>query len=425
MKIIQLIIEGKHIWFARGKQLPSYGTRQSSWSELFFDLMFVAGMSILNVQTFSAGLELSLLSFSYYIFSFMSLWLIWMSITFYSNQFEVNSIRHRILLFTNITSVALLSIGVEGYLSTYINLQGSFYLLMFIISRVILKLSWYSMDRSSTMPNILSMTKRLQHIYSITIAINFLLLLYLINVDGLVLLGVSIWGGTLIFEFIALNTLFAHSQQKMTTFHHGHLRERFGLFTMLLLGEIIISALNGFRNNLTLTFENILLLLVIFLFIFLFWWIYYDQIMTFPFRERGKSRMIWTSFHFFFALLCLLLSVSIPHLSSNLQLDFFLYHSFISILVIFFFAITLLHLSLDFDTEETTAVQFKLYKGFHFFNLVWIRLASIAILIVLYFFPINNTLLLFALVCTIFLGNVIAGVIIWLAQRACLASPQD
>ncbi|MGL5540395.1 MAG: low temperature requirement protein A [Erysipelotrichaceae bacterium] len=422
MKIWQMIVQTQSIWFAKGKQLPGYGIRQSSWAELFFDLMFVVGISTLNFRSFFGSNSLNFINASYLIFSFLSLWQIWMSVTFYSNQFETNSVRHRLLLFLNITSVAMLVLGIDDRPIFSFTTQGNFYLIAFIFSRLILKLTWFNVQTDWCVAPIRELIHKLQKVYSLMVSIKALLWLFLVFFGGKVNIGIPLWGLTLLFEFVAVNYLLAKSQHDITSFHHVHLKERFGLFTIMLLGELTLNALTGLRALENFTVTGILTAFVLMFFIFLFWWVYYDQVMTFPFRETGRSRIVWTASHFFFALINLLLASVMYVIASQHQLNHAIFYALIGLLIAFFAVLTLMHLSLDMDAiEQPMQSESKIIRSLKFYNLVYVRLFSIVLLLGLAFVPSISTLWLLVLLCLILALNVACGLLIWIAQRHCLS----
>ena len=85
--------------------------RRASWLELFFDLLFIA--CAIHVGEASAE-HLSARgpteSFLWFLVFFTPMWIIWSSVTFFSNRFDVDDILHRLLVFAQLISVAGMAI---------------------------------------------------------------------------------------------------------------------------------------------------------------------------------------------------------------------------------------------------------------------------------------------------------------------------
>ena len=92
------------------------GHRQASWIELFFDLVFIASLveAIHFVEAhLSEGIMSTLLLFLVF---FIAPWIVWRSTTFYSDRYEENTSRHRLLLIVlmmRILNLSLLTINLE------------------------------------------------------------------------------------------------------------------------------------------------------------------------------------------------------------------------------------------------------------------------------------------------------------------------
>lgn len=401
-------------WFKKGTQLLGVGHRNASWIELFFDLVFISGLSVLNSQTFTNGFQFQSIRFSYYIFSFLSIWLIWLSITIFSNQFENNSVRHRFLLFFNMLSVGLLTLGIENNMILQFSSQQTFYILCFIVSRVTLIITWNSTNKRKTVSPILKLIRRLTKIYTATIIANTFLLLNVLFFDGDYKTTIIIWGLLLFFELFSVVYVVSKSQERVSSLHLGHFRERFGLFTMLILGEMLIQALNAFRMNLQFNMTNLLSLLFIIFYIFMFWWLYYDQVLIFKFKDQRRTRATWIFFHCFLSFICLLLGPAIAGLSGKFLFEQNYYNVFILLNIGLIFSLSILHYSLDIDERFGGKVRKSIVLRYlSFKNLIYLRVGSLIILSIMYIYEHATIFSLLIPITFIMFFNVFVGLIVW------------
>ncbi|MGL6057952.1 MAG: low temperature requirement protein A [Culicoidibacterales bacterium] len=429
MKFIELYQSCTTTWWAKPSLQPVFGHRQASWIELFFDLMFVAAISVLNHQAFAHNNVLSLMQLLSYLAGFLSVWLLWMSMTFFSNWFETNSVRHRFIVFANIVPLGLLSFGITTELQGTIDQQGIVYIASFMLSRISLLLTWRSANQPGLLKPVRQALQAIQWVYGFSIMCAIIVTLMLIVWQLPMYYGLIFWTVCVIGEFIALPIIFAHSQKDVTSLHRGHLTERFGLFTMLLLGEMIIMELTGFRQQ-PLSLLSIVEMVLGLSVIFGYWWVYYDQVLSTAFRETGRSRIIWTTFHFVFALTTVMISANFEFITEDLGLAFVTQQWLVIGLLIFFITITVLHYTLDHEhfyaQLSQTNNQEKLANIHHYLNLIVIvRVISIGFLVSLLFIPIRSSLLMLSLLALMLGMNAFAGLTVWLQATKHLSEPEE
>lgn len=404
----------KNAWFEKGVLRLGVGTRNASWIELFFDLVFISGLSVLNSQTFKNGFYLNSSRFLYYAFSFLVIWLIWLSVTIFSNQFENNSVRHRFILFLNMLSVGLLTLGIENTLSDHLTNQYSFYIVCIIISRMILIYTWNSPNKRRVISHILLLMERLTKIYLSVVVISTILFINLLFNESSYRISIFILILLILFELGAVVFVISKSQENVSTLHQAHIRERFGLFTMLMLGEMVINALNAFRYNFNFTLLSTITLLLLLFYLFMFWWLYYDQVLIFHFRDQGSSRTFWILFHCFLSLICLLLGPVISGLNGRFGFEQSYFNIFLILNICLFLSLTILHLSLDISSYQKPKQRVsKLLRLLTFKNLIYVRLFTIICFLILVLVEIPGVFSLIITVSLLFTINVFIGLIVW------------
>lgn len=233
------------------------GHRQASWIELFFDLVFIASLveAIHFVEAhLSEGIMSTLLLFLVF---FIAPWIVWRSTTFYSDRYEENTSRHRLLLIVLMMPIGLFAYSVHHVVEEHVG----WFVLSFILSRLWLLFMWGTVRMTEEAQRRTFRILLLGH----GMAMLLVTFSYWIAFLPLVLLAL------LIELFQTLWTLRAHEQLPELT--RNHLPERFGLFTMLVLGEGVLGVIDLLAAGEGLLFPFLLFLYLVFCF-----WIYYDQV---------------------------------------------------------------------------------------------------------------------------------------------------
>lgn len=242
--------------------------RKVSFLELFFDLVFVVVIAELahglaehvdarGVLTF-AGL-------------FVPVWWLWIGFTFYTERFESEDVSHRLFTFAYMVPVAVLAIFVHDAAGAA---SGEF-AVTYAVLRSLLVVLWLRggyHDRSAR-----GMTNRLAVGFSLSV------LLFLVSVFVPAPWRFVLWGGGLAIDLVTpFFTLGA--QRSLPRFSTSRLPERFGLFTIIVLGEGIVGVVAGLaeRRDLSLVSgTNAVAGLAI---AFGVWWLYFDHVGKRPAR---------------------------------------------------------------------------------------------------------------------------------------------
>lgn len=232
--------------------------RHATWLELFFDLVFVAAVAEL-AHGLSDDLSLAgLLRFS---ILFLPVWWSWIGATYYSNRFDSDSTLHRILIFGQMAAAAAMAVNVHGGLGA----TAPGFALSYAAFRFILVgqygLSWMAIPRARPL------TRRFGTGFAIA-ALLWLVSVWVPSPWRFVLwgLGLAIDVGT---------PLFAGRLHVEHAPHGEHLTERFGLFTIVVLGESIVGVVSGIVGEswtpsvLAVGFSGLGVAFAV-------WWIYFD-----------------------------------------------------------------------------------------------------------------------------------------------------
>ncbi|MFD0006764.1 low temperature requirement protein A [Streptomyces sp. NPDC127178] len=234
--------------------------------ELFFDLCFVVAIAQAGIQLVHAVAEShagqGILD---YAMVFFAIWWAWMNFTWFASAYDNDDILYRVVTLIQIAGVLVLAAGISRAFEDHEYLAV---LLGYVIMRLALVGQWLRVARSSEGPE-----RRMALRYAGGV------LLCQIGWVGLVLLpeGARPW----LFLVMAILEMcvppFAERDHP-TSWHPHHIAERYGLFTIIVLGETIAAATVAVKTGID---ENDALGDVLpiaaggLLIIFAAWWIYF------------------------------------------------------------------------------------------------------------------------------------------------------
>ncbi|GGX16349.1 membrane protein [Streptomyces chartreusis] len=234
--------------------------------ELFFDLCFVVAIAQAGIELVHSVAEShageGILN---YAMVFFAIWWAWMNFTWFASAYDNDDVLYRVVTLLQIAGVLVLAAGISRAFEDHEYLAV---LIGYVIMRLALVGQWLRVARSSSGPE-----RRMALRYAGGV------LLCQIGWVGLVVLPEDVrpWW------FLAMAILemcvppFAEREHP-TSWHPHHIAERYGLFTIIVLGETIAAATVAVKTGID---ENDALgdLLPIaaggLLIIFAAWWIYF------------------------------------------------------------------------------------------------------------------------------------------------------
>jgi low temperature requirement protein LtrA len=204
------------------------GERHATWVELFFDLVFVVAVAQLSHLISN---DPSAKSFLHYALLFAPVWFIWVGFTVYADRFDTDDVPHRLAVLAGMVVVAALAVHVDDAFS-----GGSIpFTLCSIFARAIL------------------VAMNVRAMRAVPAARDFIALYVRGWSVGLLLWVVSlavpepgryvVWGLAVLVE--VATPLAAERRVGTVPLHVSHIRERFGLFTIIVLGESMVSVTAG------------------------------------------------------------------------------------------------------------------------------------------------------------------------------------
>ncbi len=235
--------------------------RHATWLELFFDLIFVVaiaevGAVLLRDVTWTGVIRFALL--------FVSVWWAWVDSTFYADRFDTDDLGHRLITLLQMLAVAALAASVHGAFGS----TGAGLSLAYVAMRGILILRYWRAWRHVDIARPL-MTRL---IVGTSSGAAFWLVAAFVGSSlrpWLWLTGVLVTA--LVTQMSSTNRLYAD-----VPLSASHLPERFGLLTIIVLGEAVTAVVAGLAEQdwqtspaLTAAFGVITT--------FAIWWVYFEN----------------------------------------------------------------------------------------------------------------------------------------------------
>ncbi|KOG16200.1 low temperature requirement protein A [Streptomyces viridochromogenes] len=256
--------------------------------ELFFDLCFVVAIAQAGVQLVHAVAEghagEGILS---YAMVFFAIWWAWMNFTWFASAYDNDDILYRVVTLIQIAGVLVLAAGVSRAFEEHEYLAV---LLGYVIMRLALVTQWLRVARSSEGPE---RTMALRYAGGV--------LLCQIGWVGLVVLPEDARPWVFLVMAILEMCVPPYAERDHpTSWHPRHIAERYGLFTIIVLGETIAAATVAVKAGID---ENDALgdLLPIaaggLLIIFAAWWIYFVVPIHGHLRSN-KQAFLWGYGHY-------------------------------------------------------------------------------------------------------------------------------
>ncbi len=246
--------------------------RTATWLELFYDLAFVAAVAMMGTRLVH---DVTWPSIASYLGYFALVWWLWASHTFYADRYDTDDLIYRFLAGAQMVGVALIavsvSLGEAG--STVVFAVG------YTFARVILLVLYARAYKH------VSATRELVRGY--LIGFGSASALWFVSIFVPEPYRFWLWG--IAFAVDLATPYVLRRVQAAAPMDVSHLPERFGLFTILVLGESIVAVTVGLSHvswQLSTTLVGILGLGTA----TCLWWINFDHLEGSVVRRRGDRR---------------------------------------------------------------------------------------------------------------------------------------
>jgi low temperature requirement protein LtrA len=212
---------------------PSQPHRAASSLELFFDLVFVVAVSIASAQLHHAlGHADFVHGITSYAMVFFAIWWAWMNFTWFATSFDTDDWLYRITTIVQMGGVLVLAAGVPAAFE-----HGDFTVpvLGYVVMRVAMIAQWLRASRGAG--ELRGAARR----YAFGIAgVQVLWVLFLLIPAGPAQLVAFV-----VFALIEVGIPIFAEYRRQTPWHPHHITERYGLFTLIVLGESLLASANA------------------------------------------------------------------------------------------------------------------------------------------------------------------------------------
>ncbi len=263
----------------RPPRLRTEGTeaehRAATWLELFYDLVFVVAVAALGHRLLVDHDWPGALTFAGL---FVPLWWSWAGFTFYADRYDTDDLGQRLLAVAQIVAIALMAASISGGESD----SAAAFAVAFVMSRLVLLTMYTRAYRH--VPG----TRQLVAGYLRGFALGgafWVASIWVPDPTRFVL-----WGIGLAIDFVTPYIM--RKVQAKAPMSKSHLPERFGLFTILVLGESIAAVVAGLS---TVDWESAATIGAVLGVVTAsgLWWVYFDNLEGSVVRRRKGQRTAW------------------------------------------------------------------------------------------------------------------------------------
>lgn len=200
----------------------------ASWVELFFDLVFVVVVAVLS-ENFRE--HLSAIGFLQFVALFVPCWWAWVLFTFYADRYDTDDVIHRLLILAGMLAVIFLAVNAR---KTFEGSSVGFAISYVMVRSVVLALY---MRASRHVPVAIANLKLYFASYAPSTS------LWLLSIAVPEPTRYLLWAIGMAIELVM--PLVGSRLLAGTPVHPSHLPERFGLLTLIVLGETIVAVATG------------------------------------------------------------------------------------------------------------------------------------------------------------------------------------
>src|SRR2546423_6000156 len=212
--------------------------RAASQLELLFDLVFVVAVAAATAQLAHRIADgHALIGLAGFLQVFFAIWWAWMNFTWFASSYDTDDVAYRLLTMVQMAGVLVLAAGVPATVTGDYRAVAAGYLVM----RIGLVAQWLRAG--------LEDPARRRTAFRYAAGITVLQLGWV----GWLLLGETGVLSPVCFLALAAAELAVPrwaERPGATTWHPHHIAERYGLFTIILLGESVLAAITGVRGAL-------------------------------------------------------------------------------------------------------------------------------------------------------------------------------
>jgi len=270
---------------------PGAAHRASTPLELLFDLCFVVAVastaSALHHDLVQGQIWHGLLN---YLVIFFAIWWPWMNFTWFASAYDTDDVQYRLLTFVQIAGVLVVAAGVPDAFNEQ---DFTVMVLGYIVMRIALVGQWLRAAREDPRRR--------------AVALRFAIGISLIQLGWVIRLLIG-WTEVGYLTFLGLGLLelsvpaWAERAGPETPWHPGHIIERYGLFTIIVLGECVLATTTAVQVAVDAGAVAGQLLMVAIgglLLVFALWWAYFKRDPDIGHHRSLRTMLGWGYGHYF------------------------------------------------------------------------------------------------------------------------------
>lgn len=244
---------------------PGQEHRAATPLELLFDLCFVVAVAQAAAQL-AHGIEADHVGPAIlgYAMVFFAIWWAWMNFTWFASAYDTDDVPYRLLTLVQMAGVLILAAGVPAALNEFDFTVGT---IGYAVMRVPMILQWLRAAREHPAGRACALR------YAGGIAV-----VQVLWIVRLVLPHPWDYIGFAVLVLAEISIPIFAERRGNTTWHPGHIAERYGLLTLIVLGECVLASTVAFQRGMSehgISVDLILLAVGGLLLIFGLWWIYF------------------------------------------------------------------------------------------------------------------------------------------------------
>jgi low temperature requirement protein LtrA len=274
---------------AMGPRSTSEAHRASTPLELLFDLCFVVAVSQAAAEL-NHGVSADRIGSSVtgYLMVFFAIWWAWMNFTWFASAYDIDDVAYRLLTFVQITGALILAAGVSAAFT-----HGDFTTITigYVVMRVAMVAQWLRAAASDPEGR--------------TVALRMALGITVVQVGWVARLFVPHSWGNATFCLLAVAELcvplWGERGGRSTTWHPGHINERYGLFTLIVLGESVAAATIAIQTAVSSSSLSASLIGIAgggLILVFGLWWWYFEHSAEEGLRVTRQLAFLWGYAHY-------------------------------------------------------------------------------------------------------------------------------
>ena len=255
--------------------------RSATWLELFFDLCFVAAIAALGVDLHSDQTWEGYLRFAGL---FVPIWWGWMGITWYATAFDTDDVIYRLSLLISMLAIVAIAVNVRtvkdgdatGFVISYVIMQA-------VVAGLYLRARQHAHETQTLTTRYAAGDMLGAGIWLASLALPTPAQYW-------------VWGIAMV--VLLITPMYAVRAYHGQPFDSSHIPERYGLFTIIVLGESIVAVAAGISST-GWEFGTALTAATGFGIAACVWWVYFDFVESTVVRRDAIVRaFVWGYVHF-------------------------------------------------------------------------------------------------------------------------------